>query len=232
SQYSALMVLEHKYGDKMIRKFLKYELDRYLRGRSAESIKEQPLLRSENQQYIHYQKGSVVMMAIKDVLGEVKLNANLKAFLTRYKFRNDPFPTTLDFVSYLKLGTDEVQSCFIDESFNDITLYDLRLTNAVAKTLPDGKTQLELTIYASRKVATGKGEEAEQPLDMSIDIGAFSADPDKLKDEKQILLLEKHHLVSGENKLTITLAEKPSYVGVDPFVKLIDRDARDNIFKL
>ncbi|MFB2718386.1 ABC transporter permease/M1 family aminopeptidase [Shewanella xiamenensis] len=232
SQYSALMVLEHKYGDKMIRKFLKYELDRYLRGRSSEPIKEQPLLRSENQQYIHYQKGSVVMMAIKDVLGEAKLNANLKAFLTRYQYRNDPFPTTVDLVSYLKLGTDEVQSRFIDESFNDITLYDLRLTNAVATVLPNGKTQVELTIYASRKVASGKGEETEQPLDMQVDIGAFSVDPDKLKDEKQILLLEKHHLVSGENKLTLTLDEKPSYVGVDPFVKLIDRDARDNIFKL
>jgi len=67
---------------------------------------------------------------------------------------------------------------------------------------------------------------------MQVDIGAFSVDPDKLKDEKQILLLGKHHLVSGENKLTLTLDEKPSYVGVDPFVKLIDRDARDNIFKL
>lgn len=232
SQYSALMVLEKKYGDKMIRKFLKYELDRYLRGRSSESIKEMPLLRSENQQYIHYQKGSVVMMAIKDVLGEAKLNANLKAFLARYQYRNDPFPTTLDLVSYLEQGTDEAQARFIDESFNDITLYDLRLTNAVMTTLPDGKTQVDLSIYASRKVASGKGEETEQPLDAIIDIGAFSADPDKLKDDKQVLLIEKHRLVSGENKLTITLAEKPSYVGVDPFVKLIDRDTKDNIFKL
>ena len=87
-------------------------------------------------------------------------------------------------------------------------------------------------VFAIAKVASGKGEETEQSLDAIIDIGAFSADPDKLKDDKQVLLIEKHRLVSGENKLTITLAEKPSYVGVDPFVKLIDRDTKDNIFKL
>lgn len=49
SQYSALMVMEHKYGPQMLRRFLKYELDRYLRGRSSESKGEQPLLRSEGQ---------------------------------------------------------------------------------------------------------------------------------------------------------------------------------------
>ena len=33
SQYSALMVMEHEYGRDMMRKFLRYEMDRYLRSR-------------------------------------------------------------------------------------------------------------------------------------------------------------------------------------------------------
>ena len=32
SEYSALMVLKQKYGDAKMRRFLKYELDRYLRA--------------------------------------------------------------------------------------------------------------------------------------------------------------------------------------------------------
>ena len=232
SQYAALMVLEKKYGDKMIRKFLKYELDRYLRGRSSESISEMPLLRSESQQYIHYQKGSVVMMAIKDAIGEARLNDNLKAFLETYQYRNDPFPTTLDLVSYLKQDVDEAQAQFIDDLFNEITLYDLRLTNVVQTQLENGKVQLELSIYAGRKVAQGKGEESDVPLDALIDIGVFSADPDKLDNDSQVLLLEKHRLVSGQNSLTLVLEGEPRYVGVDPFIKMIDRDAKDNIFKL
>ncbi|HET8819530.1 MAG TPA: ABC transporter permease subunit, partial [Xanthomonadaceae bacterium] len=56
SQYSALMVLEQEYGREHMRKFLKYELDRYLSGRGGESVEELPLYRVENQQYIHYRK--------------------------------------------------------------------------------------------------------------------------------------------------------------------------------
>ncbi|MCD8476253.1 MAG: hypothetical protein LRY40_07895, partial [Shewanella fodinae] len=110
SQYSALMVLQHKYGAEILRKFLKYELDRYLRGRSAEQKEELPLLRTEGQNYIHYQKGSVIMMALEDHLGEQRLNDNLKAFLERYRYRNDPYPTTLDLLTYLKRDTTAEQS--------------------------------------------------------------------------------------------------------------------------
>ena len=69
AQYSALMVMEQLYGPEQIRKFLKYELDRYLRSRGGELIEELPLERVENQQYIHYQKGSLAMYLLKDVIG-------------------------------------------------------------------------------------------------------------------------------------------------------------------
>ena len=62
AQYSSLMVMKHMYGPDMIRKFLKYELDTYLRGRGGETIEELPLERVENQPYIHYQKGSLVSL--------------------------------------------------------------------------------------------------------------------------------------------------------------------------
>src|SRR5476651_2088059 len=41
AQYSALMVMKHMYGPDMIRKFLKYELDRYLRARGGDILPEQ-----------------------------------------------------------------------------------------------------------------------------------------------------------------------------------------------
>ena len=39
AQYSALMVMKHAIKPAMMQKFLKYELDRYLRGRSSERKK-------------------------------------------------------------------------------------------------------------------------------------------------------------------------------------------------
>jgi ABC-2 type transport system permease protein len=70
AQYSALMAMEKLYGRDQIRKFLKYELDAYLRSRGGETIEEEPLERVEDQAYIHYRKGSLVMYRLKDVIGE------------------------------------------------------------------------------------------------------------------------------------------------------------------
>lgn len=232
SQYAALMVMEKKYGADKIRKFLKIELDRYLQGRSTERIGEQPLLRSEGQGYIHYQKGSVVMMAIKDRLGEERLNANLKAFNERYRYRNDPFPTTLDLVSYLSQNTTAEEKAFIDDLFNNITLYDLRVKDAKVTELADGKFQLNLILHADKLVADEKGTETTQALAEQIDIGVFSVDPDQISGESGVIYLKKHQLLTGENSIELVLEQKPLYVGVDPFVRLIDRDGADNIRKL
>jgi len=232
SQYSALMVMEQKYGADKIRKFLKYELDRYLTGRSSERLAEQPLLRSEGQGYIHYQKGSVVMMAIKERLGAERLNANLKAFNQRYRYRNDPFPTTLDLVRYLQQDTSVAEGAFIDDLFNNITLYDLRVTEAKVSELADGKYQLNLTVFADKLIADEKGVESKAPLSEQIDIGVFSVDPDKTNGDSGVIYLQKHLLVSGENNLELVLETKPLFVGADPFVRLIDRDGADNIRKL
>jgi aminopeptidase N len=69
AQYTALMVMEKEYGCKAMRRFLKYERDNYLRGRGQEGIGELPLMRVEDQQYIHYNKGSVVMYALRALIG-------------------------------------------------------------------------------------------------------------------------------------------------------------------
>ena len=69
AQYSALLVMEQIYGREQMRRFLKYELDRYLRARGGEVVEELPLARVENQPYIHYQKGSLAMYWLKEVVG-------------------------------------------------------------------------------------------------------------------------------------------------------------------
>jgi aminopeptidase N len=78
AQYSALMVMKKLYGEDKIRRFLKFELDRYLRSRGGEVIEELPLARVENQQYIHYQKGSLAMYLLQERLGEDAVNRALR----------------------------------------------------------------------------------------------------------------------------------------------------------
>ncbi len=51
AEYFALKVMEKKYGEENIRKYLKYELDRYLRGRAGETRHEPPLSRVQREPY-------------------------------------------------------------------------------------------------------------------------------------------------------------------------------------
>jgi ABC-2 type transport system permease protein len=80
AEYSALQVMAQKYGAENIRKFLKYELDSYLRGRAGETRHEPPLALVQREPYVWYYKGALVMYAMSDYIGEDKLNAALQRF--------------------------------------------------------------------------------------------------------------------------------------------------------
>ena len=232
SQYSALMVMKKKYGETRLRKFLTYELDSYLRGRSAERIEEMPLLRSENQQYIHYRKGSVVMMALVNTLGEKRLNQALQALLKEYKFREDLYPTTLDLVRHLHSVSNKAEQAYIKDLFEQITIYDLRAKEVTNEALEKGKTKVTLTVSAQQFSADGKGQETEQPFAKEVEIVLFSEDPNDFAAENKIIYQELHAIKSGDTVIELIVDEMPNFAAIDPFVRFIDRDTGNNIIKL
>ena len=232
SQYSALMVMKKKYGETRLRKFLTYELDSYLRGRSAERIEEMPLLRSENQQYIHYRKGSVVMMALVNKLGEERLNNALQALLNEYQYREDLYPTTLDLVRHLDNVSNESEQAYIKDLFEQITIYDLRAKEVTKEELEDGKTKVILTVSAQQFSADGKGQETEQPFAKEVEIALFSEDPNNFAAENRVIYQGLHAIESGDTVIELIVDEIPNFAGIDPFVRFIDRDTGNNIIKL
>ncbi|MGK0375441.1 MAG: ABC-2 type transport system permease protein [Arenicella sp.] len=232
AEYSALIVMEKAYGETNARKFLTYELDRYLRGRTGEILDENPLLRTDNQQYIHYQKGAVVMMALRHRMGEDKVNQALKGILDEFKYKDDPFPTTLDLVRHLKTNAKDSEKSLIDDLFNQITLYEMRAEEVSSEALVNGQFKITFKTSAKKFIADGKGEETEQPLEESVEIAMFSNDPNKFGLENRVIYKQQHLVVSGDNSFEIIVDEKPAYIGIDPFVRFIDRDTGNNILQL
>ncbi len=131
AQYSALMVMKQRYGDDKMRRFLKYELDDYLRRRGGELVEEQPLMRVENQQYIHYNKGSLVMYLLQDRLGEAAVNRAIRTILEKYRFKAAPYPRSIELVDAIRreAKTPEDQA-LITDLFERITVYDLKVGGA------------------------------------------------------------------------------------------------------
>ncbi len=229
AEYSAYMVMEKRLGKHHLRKFLKYEMDRYLRARSSELIEEMPLYRAENQQYIHYQKGGVVMYSLRDRYGEKVINTALKKFLEKYQYASNPYPTTLNLIDFLKAEIPVEGHAFVDDLFKKITLFDLKVESAKVKEIENGKFELELIIDANKYYADGQGEESETPIDINFDIGVFTQDPDDPKAKDHVLYFKKHKLIKGENRVVLQLDKKPVYAGVDPYITLIDRNSNDNL---
>ena len=59
SEYAALVITDRQHGRPFTQKFLRAELERYLRGRAGETKGEHPHTRVDLQAYIWYQKGSL-----------------------------------------------------------------------------------------------------------------------------------------------------------------------------
>lgn len=235
AQYAALQVMQKEYGEVKLRKFLAYELDAYLKGRASEYLEELPLMRAENQDYIHYRKGSVVMMAIADRMGFDALNRAIATLITQFKFSTSQLATTLDLLAAIKAEADIKDYAFIEQQFNQITIYNIRLASA---SLSENKEQVTLTVIAEQSRANGQGDETEQTFNDWVDVVVFDGDPNNFDVNTSILYRQKHLLQSGENTLTITLPNKENtlkeakYIGVDPFIRYIDRDSKDNIVRL
>jgi aminopeptidase N len=228
AQYSALMVMEKEYGRDMMRKFLKYEMDNYLRSRGTERLKERPLITVEaNQGYIHYRKASVVLYYLKEMIGEEAVNRALRKVIQQYAYAQPPYPTSHALVDALQEQTPPDLQYLIKDLFEDITIFSNRTLDASAQKRADGKYDVTLKVEAHKYKADAKGNETEVPVNDFIDIGAF-AKPAKKMQYGDTLHRERVHITQKESTLTFVTDSLPDKAGIDPFALLIDRIPDDN----
>ena len=223
AQYSALMVMKEENGPMEMKNFLKYDMQRYLRGRSRETEKELPLAKVENQGHIHYGKGAVILYALQEYIGEEKVNNAMRGFLEEFRYQEPPYPTSNDFMRYLKPEVpDSLQSLLVDW-FDEITFYDLRLEEVTCVKNTNGKYELTLDVIAKKTKAAETGELTDVTIDDWVDIGFY-----KDSDEEELFFRERIYLNQENITLNFTLDELPAKAAIDPLRILIDRVYKDN----
>ena len=252
AEYSSLKVLEQTYGKGQMRRFLKDALDQYLMGRSTEFIRENPLMYNENQPYIHYNKGSLVMYAMSDYLGEKAFNNFLKDYTAKVAFQQPPYTTSIEFVDMLRPRVPDSLQYLVKDLFETVTIYDNSVKTAKVKPLANGKYEVEMEFLVSkyRTDPTGKksyedtkgtalafknGKSTVQslPLQDYIDLGIYGEQ--KEKDGFKIdhpIYAKRIKVDKINNKVKVVVDEKPVEVGIDPNNKLVDTDSNDNRFKI
>jgi ABC-2 type transport system permease protein len=225
AEYSSLMTMKSIVKTPMkMREFLKYNHDRYLSGRSNASGNELPLYKVENQMHIHYGKGSVILYALQDYIGEEKVNTAMREFLEEFKYKKPPYPTSLNFMKYLEPKVPDSLNYLINDWFKEITLYDNRLKEASYQKLENGKYRITMKIECKKIKADSIGNETLMNLNDWIDIGAFAD-----LDEERILFVKRVRINKSESTFNFEINSKPAKLAIDPYHLLIDRIYDDNI---
>lgn len=231
AQWSALMVMEHQYGRDQMRKFLRYEMDRYLRGRGRETERELPLARCEGQGYIHYNKGSVQMYHLKELIGEDKVNVAMRAFLEKFRYKKPPYPNSMDAIDEFYAQTPDSLDYVVKDLFEEITLFENRCREASAKDLGNGKWEVTIKVEFAKIKADEMGKQNFVDINDYVEIGAF-APPEEGKTYGKTLYRQRVKITQKEQVFTFVTDGKPEKAGIDPFSLLIDRSPEDNVKKI
>jgi ABC-type transport system involved in multi-copper enzyme maturation permease subunit len=227
AQYSSMMVMEKEYGKDKMKKFLNYEMNDYLRGRSEELQEEQPLMKTEDQSYIHYNKGSVAMYYLKEMIGEKKVNQAMQNLITAYGYKNPPYATSIAAVNEFRKATPDSLKYIIKDLFETITLFNNRMLEAKYKKI-GSEYEITLKTTSEKFRSDALGKETLIPIADYIDIGVF-AEPKNDNDLGKVLIYKRFKVNKKDNTYVFRTKELPFEAGIDPYNYLIDRVPEDNL---
>ena len=235
AEYSALILTERAYGKDNMKRFLKDELDRYLSGRSNEGKKENVFINC-NRAYQWYYKGSLILYALRDYIGDEAMDTALKNFTNEFALRQvPPYPGSPDLLRHLEAYTPDSLRYYLDDTWKKITLYENKVEEVSSEKTDNGDYLVTLKVKSQKVYADSVGRETPAVYDGDyIDIGIFAKDD---KDENgrtktNALYLQKHKIKPGESTFTITVKDVPVKAGIDPLNKLIDRIPEDNVISI
>jgi ABC-2 type transport system permease protein len=231
AQYSALMVMEKTHAAASIHEFLKTMQIEYLNRRGDHANPEVPLLLTGDHDYLHYRKGAVVMYALRDFIGEDRVNAALRQVVAKHGFSGPPFPTSLDLYRELQAVTPDSLKYLLEDLVATITLWDLRTSGARAEPAGGGSYRVTLNVDVRKVRSDSIGNDTEVPMNDLVEVGVFAA-AGKGEALGRPLYLRKHRLRSGQHTITVTVPGRPARAGIDPYHKLITRHKEEMDEKL
>jgi hypothetical protein len=227
--------MESIYGRNQVRRFLKYELDAYLRVRGGDALEELPLARVEDQKYIYYQKGSLAMYWAKEVLGEGRREpgAAQAARAVRVQgaavreYRRLPRPAA-------RRGRPRERRADRRPVRAHPRSNDLKASGATAKKRADGKYDLSFVVEAKKfpRRRAGRGNRGARCTRWSSSAPSRPSRREGLQ-STDVLVLGKQRIDSGRTFVPNLVVDRPpTWVGIDPYNKCIDRNSDDNVVKV
>lgn len=229
AEYSALMVMEKKYGKEFVRFFLKRDLDRYLKYRSTDGG-EEPLVRARNnQEHIAYHKGAMAMYALRESIGVITLNTALKQFLEAYRYKGAPYPTPDNLLEMLRKAAGKQHDGLITDLFEKITFWEFSAITANSVQTQDGRWKTTALFKGSKFYADAFGSLKPAKIGNLVRVGLYRNSPSQSGYQAISTITWKNHYVDKEVfKVEFISEQKPLFVGINSNLKFIEQRMEDN----
>lgn len=230
AQYSTLMVFRQLPDQQWLHRVLDATHRNYLDARSRESVAEQPLMFTEDQGNISYNKGALAMFAVEELIGTERMHQALRSFLAKFAQQPPPYPTSRDLVNELRAVAGPEYQRLITDLFEKIVLYDVAVAAAHA-TPVDGGFEVVIDLAARQYEADGRGTEHEVAPDGWFDLVIF---PESTADlaARVPLYTGKVRLDSHSARRVVRVAQRPGAVAIDPYHVMVDRTPGNNVLDL
>lgn len=231
SKYAVTVLMENQYGARIGKKIRERWNEEYGWGQQFQCQKGHDLLHAKKP-HESGAKAALILYGLRDLIGEDSLNAALQAFRKEYAFRNGgPYAGSGDLYKALLLHVPDSLRYFMTDSWEKICLYDNKVVAVSASPLQGGRYRVTMTIDVNKIYydRMGKEQTAERMNDY-IDIGVFGAKVRDRQGQEQDnpLYIEKYRFIAGKHTIELVVSGKPEWVGIDPYLKLMDRNMQDN----
>ncbi|HYH80532.1 MAG TPA: M1 family aminopeptidase [Longimicrobium sp.] len=228
AKYSDMLVLEATQGARSVPPLLRHEREYYVLSRMNMPFPEPSLLRVTNWDFVYYAKGTIVMDALRDLIGEDAVDRALRRLLREHGPASRP-ATVLDLMAALRAESAPQHHALMDEWIREVTFYELRVESASARQLGDGRWRVTARIRGGKTIHPGGRMEAAKaiPLDEMLDVAVYARHPISTGD--QPLHAVKQRLRTGVNEVTFEVRGRPAFISVDAFERRIEVERADNV---
>ena len=222
--YSAMGVLEDKYGSKYLKRLLSFLREEYENPKTHAAV---PLLQA-NDWYQNYRKGPFALYAMSQYIGRDRVNGALRQLLAKHGSGKFPLPNSLDLYHELKVATPDSLQPLLHDLFEKNTFWELSTEQATAKQIKPGIWQVTLHVQARKFVVDSVGVETKLPMSDWVEIGVFGP-AEEGQESGKLLYNQKHLINSAKQTITVTVPGKPVRAGIDPNNLFIDWEIKDNL---
>lgn len=229
TKYTAAMILEKMYGQGALWELSKTFNEQYFRGRTFAAAKEPPLYLERGESYLMEGKSGLILLSIRDLLGEETFNTTLRSLLLRYAQTPECEVHILDFIDALYEVSPPEHHQLIDEWMKQNIRYELTINHAQYKRLQSGKYEITASLSAKRFKTLPSGKEVAIRIDEPLKIGCFNKHPRNTGLTDQLPYLVQHRIQDRITNIKIRVDSLPRYISLDPFLTRPDRNYADNL---